>query len=167
MDKHLILWTTILSIMSMDGLYFWFYSSFDPSIIKKAISVDVLSQFYRTIYLIIIGMLIYTVPRSMCRFLRTNEQLAKENFENKQISQIDSLTGVYNRLYFEQYLFNSIQIAKNFNHKFALLFIDLDGFKKLNDTYGHDLGDFVLKSIAEDISNTVRETDLIAKTGWG
>ena len=165
MDKYLIIWTTILSIISMDGLYFWFYNAFDPFIKKQMISIDVLSQTYRTIYLIISGILIYSVPRSMRRVLRTQEQLTRENFENKENAQHDSLTGVYNRLYFEQHLSNCIQMAKNFNHKFALLFIDLDGFKHLNDTYGHDFGDFVLKSIAEDVSATVRENDLVARIG--
>lgn len=70
--------------------------------------------------------------------------------ENKQNAQHDSLTGLHNRLYFQQHLLDCIQIAKNFNHKFALLFIDLNGFKRLNDTYGHDTGDFILKAIAEE-----------------
>ena len=165
MDKYLIIWTSILSIISMDGLYLWFYNSFDPYIVKQMMSTDVLSQTYRTIYLIISAKFIYSVPRSMCRVLKTHEQLAKENFENKANAQHDSLTGVYNRLYFEQHLSNCIQIAKNSNHKFALLFIDLNGFKHLNDTYGHDFGDFVLKSIAEDISATVRENDLVSRIG--
>lgn len=165
MDKYLIIWTSILSITSMDGLYLWFHSSFDPYIVKQMISTDILSQTYRTIYLIIIGVLIYSVPRSMRRVLRTQERLAKESFENKQNAQHDSLTGLYNRLYFEQHLSNCIQIAKCFNQKFALLFIDLDEFKHLNDTYGHALGDFVLKSIAEDISSVVRENDLVARIG--
>jgi len=165
MDKYLIIWTSMLSIISMDGLYLWFYNSFDPYIVKQMISTDVLSQTYRTIYLIISCILIYSVPRSILRVLRTQEQLTRENFENKKNSQHDSLTGLYNRLYFEQHLSNCIQMAKNFNHKFALLFIDLDGFKHLNDTYGHDLGDFVLKAIAEDVSATVRENDLVARIG--
>lgn len=165
MDKYLIIWTTILSIISMDGLYFWFYNSFDPYIKKQMISIDVLSQTYRTIYLIISGILIYSVPRSMLRVLRAQEQLAKENFENKKNAQHDSLTGLYNRLYFDQHLLNCIQTAKSFNHKFALLFIDLNEFKHLNDTYGHDFGDFVLKAIAEDISSSVRENDLVARIG--
>jgi diguanylate cyclase (GGDEF)-like protein len=101
----------------------------------------------------------------MRRVLKTQELIAKESFEHKQNAQHDSLTGLYNRLYFEQHLSNCIQMAKNFNHKFALLFIDLDGFKHLNDTYGHDLGDFVLKAIAKDVSTTVRQNDLIARIG--
>jgi diguanylate cyclase (GGDEF)-like protein len=149
----------------MDGLYFCFYNSFDDNMKKQMISIDVLSQTYRTIYLIIIGILIYSVPRSMLRVLRTQEKIAKENFENKRNAQHDSLTGLYNRLYFDQHLSNYIQIAKTFNYKFALLFIDLNKFKYLNDTYGHDFGDFVLKAVAEDISSSLRENDLVARMG--
>ncbi|AWK52963.1 hypothetical protein DIC82_19070 [Clostridium beijerinckii] len=163
MDKYLIIWTSILSIISMDGLYLWFYNSFDPYIVNQMISTDILSQTYRTIYLIISGLFIYSVPISMCRILRAQERFARESFENKKNAQHDCLTGVYNRLYFEQHLSNCIQIEKKSSHKFALLFIDLNGFKQLNDTYGHDFGDFVLKSVAEDVSATVRENDLVAR----
>lgn len=165
MDKYLIIWTSILAIISMDGVYLWFYSSFDPHIVKYTISIDALSQAYRTIYLIIISILIYSVPRSMCRILRTQEQLAKESFENKHNAQHDSLTGLYNRLYFKHYLSNCIRTAKDFNHKFALLFIDLNKFKQLNDTYGHDMGDFILKTVSDDICQTIRENDLISRIG--
>lgn len=165
MDKFLIIWTSILSIVSMDGLYFWFYSSFDQYIVKQKISTDVFSQTYRTIYLIIISVLIYSVPRSMHRVLRKQEQLAKESFENKENAQRDPLTGLYNRLYFKQHLLNCIEESKSFEYKFALLFIDLDGFKQLNDTYGHNVGDFVLKSIAEDITSSVGENDIVARIG--
>lgn len=165
MDKYLIVWTIILSIISMDGIYLWFYSSFDPYIVNSPISIDPLSQAYRTIYLIIIGVLIYSVPRSMHRVLKKQEELAKENFENKQIAHHDALTGLYNRLYFERQLMNIIQMSKTYNHKFALLFIDLDGFKQLNDNYGHDVGDFALKSISEDIRSTIGENDLVARIG--
>jgi len=165
MDKYLIIWTSILSIIAMDGLYFWFYNSFDPNISKRLLSIDILSQIYRTIYLAMCGLLVYSVPRSMRRALRAQVRLAKESFENKHNAQHDSLTGLYNRLYFEQNLSDCIQMAKSFNHKIALLFIDLDGFKHLNDTFGHDLGDFVLKSIAADISSTIRDNDLVARIG--
>lgn len=165
MDKYLIIWTTVLCIIAMDGLFFWFYNSIDPGVLRKLVSMDFPSQIYRTIYLAMCGLLVYSVPRSMLRVLKAQERLAKENFEHWQKSIHDALTGVYNRLYFEQYLSNCIQTAKSNNHKIALLYIDLDGFKNINDTYGHDLGDLVLKSLAEDISSIVGENEMLARIG--
>lgn len=165
MDKYLILWALVLSVISMNGLYFWFYSSFDPYIVKQNISTDIFSECYRTIYIIIIGILVYSVPRSMRRVLRKQEQLAKESFESEQKAMHDSLTGLYNRLYFERQLPIYIEKAKDSNHKLGLLFIDLDEFKKINDTYGHDLGDYVLKFIAEDISSILGDKGMAARIG--
>lgn len=165
MDKKLIVWATFLSIVCMDGLYLYFYKSFDPAITDKIVSSDPLGQVYRTFYLALAGVMMYQVPRVMLRILKTQERLAKESQAHKLSAQKDALTGVYNRLYFDQYLENSIEMAKMYNYKIALFFIDLDGFKILNDTYGHDAGDFILKSVASDLSSAIRESDMIARIG--
>jgi len=165
MDKVLILWATIFSILCMDGLYFWFYADFDQTIARQLVSADILGQVYRTVYLALCGVLMYSVPISMLRILRTQERLTLEILEHKNTAQKDALTGAYNRLYFEQYLESSLQTAKKFDYKLALFFIDLDGFKVLNDTYGHDMGDFILKSVTSSLTNTIRDNDLVARIG--
>ena len=165
MDKKLIIWATFSSIVCMDGLYLYFYPNFDPAITSKIVSSDILGQCYRTVYLALAGVLMYQVPVSMLRILKTQERLANESLANKQIAQQDSLTGVYNRLYFDQYLENSIELAKKFNYRIALFFIDLDGLKLVNDTLGHDTGDFILKSVAADLSAVIRDSDIVARIG--
>ncbi len=165
MDKYLIIWSSILSILAMNGLYVWFYNSFDSYFDQQPMSIDILSQVYRTFYLIIIAVFIYSVPTTMHRILKKQEQLAKESDRNKQNAQHDSLTGLYNRLYFEQYLPQCLEVAKQYNHKVALLFIDLDRFKYLNDTYGHTVGDYTLKAIAQDICSITNENHIIARIG--
>lgn len=165
MDKYLIIWASILSILAMNGLYAWFYKTIDPNFVKQPMSIDILSQVYRTIYLIIIARFIYTVPSTMHRILKKQEQLAQESLNNKHDAQHDSLTGLYNRLYFEQHLPHCLQAANEYSHRVALLFIDLDRFKYLNDTYGHDVGDFALKVIAKDIGSIAVENHLIARIG--
>lgn len=165
MDKKLIIWATLLSIICMDGLYLYFYRSFDPEFASKIVSADPLGQVYRTVYLALSGVLMYQVPRGMLRVLKTQERLAKESLAHKINSQKDALTGVYNRLYFDQYLDNSIEMAIKYNYKIALFFIDLDGFKELNDTYGHDAGDFILKAVASDLSSVIRDSDIVARIG--
>ncbi len=165
MDKKLIIWATFFSILCMDGLYFYFYQGFDPDITSKIVSADLLGQLYRTVYLALSGVLMYQVPKSMLRILKTQERLTLESLANKQMAQRDALTGVYNRLYFDQHLENSIELARKFNYKIALFFIDLDKFKALNDTLGHDSGDFVLKAVATDLSGTIRDSDIVARIG--
>lgn len=165
MDKVLIVWATILSIVCMDGLYFWFYKDFDPAIASQLVSADILGQLYRTVYLALCGVLMYSVPSTMLRILRTQERLTLESLEHKNIAQKDGLTGAYNRLYFEQYLTNCIHTAKKFDYSIALFFIDLDGFKALNDTFGHDAGDYILKSVATNLQSALRESDLVARIG--
>jgi len=165
MDKKLIVWATFFSIFCMDGLYLYFYQGFDTEISSKIVSADPLGQLYRTVYLALSGVLMYQVPKSMLRILKTQERLTQESLANKQIAQQDALTGVYNRLYFNQHLENCIDLARRFNYKIALFFIDLDGFKSLNDTLGHDAGDFVLKSVATDLSGTIRDSDIVARIG--
>lgn len=165
MDKLLIVWATLLSILFMDGLYVWFYHDFDPLIASQLVSADILGQVYRTVYLALCGVLVYSVPSTMLRILRTQERLTLESLEYKNNAQKDALTGAYNRLYFEQYLTNCIQTAKKFNYSIALFFIDLDGFKNLNDTYGHDAGDHILRTIVTNLQSTIREGDLIARIG--
>lgn len=165
MDKYLILWATFLSIVAMDGMYFWFYPQFDPAISQQLVSADILGQIYRTLYLAICGILMYSVPISMRRILMAQEKLARESQLHKYAAERDTLTGVANRHYFQQYLAKCISSLHLTKRHLALFYIDLDGFKAMNDTYGHDAGDFLLQSIAEDIQETIRPGDLVARIG--
>ncbi len=78
---------------------------------------------------------------------------------------IDYLTKLYLRSYFMEKLEHSIQSFSTTMDKFSLLMLDLDHFKKVNDTYGHTAGDHVLKEIAEILKNSVRENDIVARYG--
>ncbi len=77
----------------------------------------------------------------------------------------DSLTGLYNRVNFEEYLAHALLLAKRNTNMLAILFIDLDRFKIINDTLGHDIGDEVLIIIAQRLKNTLRNSDFISR--WG
>ena len=77
----------------------------------------------------------------------------------------DSLTQLPNRIYFEEGLTHSIEVAKRKQARLAVLFIDLDRFKVINDTLGHDIGDELLKSVAKSIRSVLREVDLFARIG--
>jgi len=77
----------------------------------------------------------------------------------------DSLTGVYNRKFFESQLRNELKRFKRGQRPFGLIMLDIDFFKKINDTYGHLCGDFVLKSLASSVLSTIRSTDIVARYG--
>ncbi len=77
----------------------------------------------------------------------------------------DPLTGLNNRTAMEKNLPREIDLAKRHNHSMALLVMDLDGFKQINDSQGHDVGDLVLRGVAEVISHVVRNTDLVYRYG--
>lgn len=77
----------------------------------------------------------------------------------------DALTGLYNRVSFEEYLSHALAIAKRNEQLIAVCFIDLDRFKVINDTLGHDIGDKVLITVANRLKKTLRESDFISR--WG
>jgi len=77
----------------------------------------------------------------------------------------DPLTGLYNRRYFEVHLQKVLQTAKSTNKSFGLLYMDIDHFKKVNDTYGHNVGDEVLKIFAGRLKDGLRSFDLVARLG--
>lgn len=77
----------------------------------------------------------------------------------------DLLTALPNRALFNQNLIFSLHNAPTNEHKFAVMFLDLDRFKKINDTLGHAVGDRLLQSVAERLKNCLREGDMVAR--WG
>jgi len=77
----------------------------------------------------------------------------------------DGLTRVYNRQSFDKRLRLELKRHQRHGHSLSLLMLDLDYFKKINDTYGHLAGDMVLQRIARLLKNTVRETDFVARYG--
>ena len=91
----------------------------------------------------------------------------RTEWEDKLIYQanFDQLTGLLNRHYMQSYMHSVFTRAKRNKKKVALLFLDLDNFKNINDTLGHGTGDEVLKQTADRITTLLRESDTSARTG--
>ncbi|MCJ7702431.1 MAG: GGDEF domain-containing protein [Anaerolineales bacterium] len=90
------------------------------------------------------------------------------NTYNKHLEYLaahDELTGLYNRRSFQQLMEREINISKRYKQPLSLLMIDIDDFKKVNDTYGHIIGDEILKLITQNIFNSFRGIDIVAR--WG
>ena len=83
----------------------------------------------------------------------------------KKLLNLDHLTGVYNRRYLQFYLTKEVERLKRDGSALSLLFIDIDDFKKINDTYGHVAGDEVLKLVASTLVKTARSADLVFRFG--
>ena len=85
--------------------------------------------------------------------------------ETSVLASTDGMTQLMNYRVFKENLYKEIKRAKRYDHTFSLLMIDIDDFKKVNDTYGHRAGDHVLKTLAEIMKDSVRDTDLVARYG--
>jgi diguanylate cyclase (GGDEF)-like protein/PAS domain S-box-containing protein len=93
----------------------------------------------------------------------TEHKLAEERIQH--VAHHDSLTGLPNRLLFNDRLNQAISLAKRDSRQFALLYLDLDKFKPVNDTLGHTAGDELLKGVGARIRHQVRESDTVARVG--
>ncbi len=85
--------------------------------------------------------------------------------ELEHLAMHDSLTGLYNRYYFESSLEQMAEDAKRYKRSHALIYIDLDYFKVINDTFGHHRGDEVLREIAQLLNKRVNNVDLLCRLG--
>jgi len=84
---------------------------------------------------------------------------------NRNMAHHDSLTGLPNRLLFDDRLAQAIRFARRDSREFALLYLDLDKFKPVNDALGHGAGDELLQAVAARIRQQVRESDTVARVG--
>ncbi len=83
----------------------------------------------------------------------------------RKLVQIDSFTQLYSRYYFDKTLASVLKMSDRYQHDVSLSILDIDYFKEFNDTYGHQIGDFVIKSVAQFIREKLREVDIVARYG--
>lgn len=114
----------------------------------------------------------YEVTTNEMRLLRLLGDHAAVAIENARLHQLiesqaltDVITGIPNRRSFETRLNEEILRSSRYNHSFGLIAIDIDNFKKINDTYGHPAGDKFLFEFAKCLQAEVRDTDFVARTG--
>ncbi|MCJ7600634.1 MAG: diguanylate cyclase, partial [Desulfobulbaceae bacterium] len=93
----------------------------------------------------------------------TSRKQAEQRLQ--QLAHFDVLTNLPNRVMFGDRLSQALSQAKRYNHKLALLFLDLDNFKFINDTLGHAVGDLLLKEVAVRLNGCVRDSDTVARMG--
>jgi len=97
--------------------------------------------------------------------LRESQARAELAERAQYLSNHDMLTGLPNRRLYNTQLEQAIARAKRYQHRLAVMFIDLDRFKQINDTLGHDAGDELLREVAARLTGCLRETDVVARQG--
>ncbi len=96
---------------------------------------------------------------------RANIELKLSEDRLRYLAYHDALTGLGNRKYFHESLSQSLEQARSNNQLVAVMYLDLDGFKQVNDTLGHDTGDQLLKVVAQRLTNGLRNSDIVSRLG--
>lgn len=107
------------------------------------------------------GIFCYLVGKLALRTMHDIQRLSM--FQEESIT--DSLMGIKNRRYFDQKIAEEVALSLRYKLPLSLILLDIDHFKRINDTYGHMIGDEVLRNIASLIEETVRDTDIVARYG--
>jgi diguanylate cyclase (GGDEF)-like protein len=92
-------------------------------------------------------------------------QSARQYDEIKRLTFIDALTPAYNHRFFQEALTKEIHRHARTGHEMALAMLDLDDFKKINDSFGHPVGDEILKGLVEELMTNARDSDVVARYG--
>lgn len=95
----------------------------------------------------------------------SSEKLKKLNEELKELSSKDHLTQLYNRRYFAEAAATMQSLSVRNNHHISIIILDVDNFKRINDKYGHSIGDKVIVSLSRILENNCRKSDIVAR--WG
>lgn len=91
------------------------------------------------------------------------KRYVKDNLE--YLVNYDGLTNIYNRRYFNEYLSKEIMRSERHQKHLSFIMFDIDHFKRVNDTYGHDVGDIVLKELSKLIQANIRKSDMLSRLG--
>ena len=105
------------------------------------------------------------IGRTIFKFIASNNIEAAYHDEIYRMTTVDGLTQVFNRRYFEDALERELSRSRRYARALSLLMLDIDHFKKINDTWGHLAGDAVLKDVASTIRSRTRREDVLARYG--
>jgi diguanylate cyclase (GGDEF)-like protein len=136
-----------------------------PIIVKKAWYFSNLALVIYALLIFLVFYLIVNVKYSQKLRIKNNE-LDKLNSKLKELTIKDTLTNCFNRLYFEKNYIKEFHRSRRASQPIAILFIDIDDFKEINDSLGHEVGDTILIKVAKALNTAIqRETDFVARYG--
>ena len=161
-----------LSLLSFLLLYL-----FSENLVNRIVKLQELSSGIKEGNFSGIELLKTDKPKDELDYLRNNlvdtaltigrllSELEEKNRELQELAYYDPLTGLPNRRFFFEHASLIFEEVKRYEKPLSLLVIDIDHFKKINDTYGHDVGDVVLKAFADVLGGIVRKSDICARFG--
>ncbi len=120
---------------------------------------------YENLWLELIYPLIFSIGAFTVAYI-VKYLIKSRDFEQQYIlATTDGLTELYNHRYFQEQIRMQVEQAKRYSSNFSLIIIDIDFFKKFNDTFGHQSGDAVLRQVAQTLKKNVRATDIVCRYG--
>ena len=130
------------------------------SLLNQVLAFNVVTNIF-----VALGMHLLVFEDMTTELRRTNRELAAANEEVRRLAITDSLTGCYNRRFFDQIERRELQRHLRYGSPLTVMFVDVNKFKKLNDTLGHETGDAVLREIGAILRRQVRSSDYVIR--WG
>lgn len=164
LNKKIALITSILNITSYILMYllnYNFYIMYTPKEISTLV-FTLITETYICLTVIDRGIV---VNRALIESEAHSRELIIRNTLIDKLTKIDALTDLYNHITFHEYLDKIIEYSDPEQSKFFLAILDIDNFKKINDTYGHRSGDIVLKNVANLIKQKISPNDFAARYG--
>ena len=120
---------------------------------------------FGNLWLEVIYPLIFSIFAFTCAYI-IKYLIKSRDFELQyKLATTDGLTELYNHRYFQEQIRMQVEQSKRYNTSFSLIIIDIDFFKKFNDTFGHQSGDAVLREVAQTLKKNVRSTDIVCRYG--
>ena len=120
---------------------------------------------FGNLWLELIYPLIFSIFAFTCAYI-IKYLIKSRDFELQyKLATTDGLTELYNHRYFQEQIRMQVEQSKRYNTSFSLIIIDIDFFKKFNDTFGHQSGDAVLREVAQTLKRNVRATDIVCRYG--
>ena len=161
----------VLSVIALVGVIVMFSSSTIFAVLSTALFgiaylfisyyLMELSNLWIPVVMPIIAIMMSFALSFLAKYL-----IKSRDFEYQyKLATVDGLTELYNHRYFQDTLRNMIALSKRYEQPFSLIIIDIDFFKKFNDTYGHQSGDAVLRQVAQTLKKNSRATDIVCRYG--
>ncbi len=149
--------------------------SFYRLITGESVKIDLFAEIIALIisFLFVVGIFYIThliierrnAEAAQKRAYAEKEALQQSEERYKEMATRDSLTGLYNRHYFNEMIYKEIERAKRYREPLSMLLVDVDNFKEINDTYGHQHGDGVLRECASILNKAIRASDILCRFG--
>lgn len=153
---------------AMDYFYFSAGESFLESLLRpspRELWVRLMAGLMFIFFGTYAAFLLDRAERTELELRRSNEKLEELRVELERLVVVDPLTGVFNRRKFHESLGMAIGAAMRHQHLFSLLMLDIDNFKSINDRFGHQVGDDVLRKICDLVGSSIRSADQMFRVG--